>query len=222
MSENPIIRRSPVRFAVPAIESERRDGWEVALAYADDGQGLRLADLSHCPRWDLQDGDLDGGDFAGLSIPPTPGDSRLAGGVLVNRMNPTQASVWHLGGRAVELPDSPAFTDLTEATAFLALFGSGLFRLTEQLTNLDLAAPGGPTPRFVQGPFSHVPCQIVVLSPERPRPGLLLTCSRGYARDMIASLLHAGEPEGLRPAGETAFRFWLEECGIEVRPLGTA
>jgi len=160
-----IVRRSAVRFPAPVSRSEQRDGWEVVLAYENEGEHLSLVDLSHCPLWDLQDHDLEGGSFADLSIPTTPGGSRLESGVLVSRMNGTQASVWHLG----------------------------------------------PSPRLVQGPFSHVPCQIVVFSPQAPRPGLLLTCSRGYARDMIASLLHAGEHDGLRPAGEAAFTSWLGE-----------
>ena len=206
-----IVRRSPVRFSVPVVRSEQRDGWEVVLAYENEAEHLSLVDLSHCPRWDLQDHDLDGGNFADLSIPTTPGGSRLESGVLVSRMNGTQASVWHLGRRHVELPRSSAFTDVTDATLLLALFGAGLARVVEQLTNLDLARPGSPSPRLVQGPFSHVPCQIVVFSPQAPRPGLLLTCSRGYSRDMIESLLHAGEHDGLHPAGEAAFTSWLGE-----------
>ncbi len=217
-----IIRRSAVRFSVPVVESERRDGWQVVLAYENEGDGLRLVDLSHCPRWDLQDEDLDEGNFAGLSIPPVPGGGRLQGvtakagerNVLVNRMNRTQASVWHLGGRAVELPDSPAFTGLTDATVFLALIGAGFMRVAEQLTNLDLARPGSTTPRLVQGPFSQVPCQIVVLATPGPHPGLVFTCARGYARDMVKGILHAGEHHGLRPAGETAFRQWVERLAF--------
>ena len=204
-----IVRRSAVRFSVPVARSEHRDGWDVVLAYENEGEHLSLVDLSHCPRGDLQDDNLDGGNIAGLSIPTTLGGSRLENGVLANRMNATQASVWHLAGCGVELPSSSAFTDVTDATILLGLFGAGLARVVEQLTNLDLARPGSPSPRLVQGPFSHVPCQIVVFSIEGPRPGLLLTCSRGYARDMIESLLHAGEHDGLRPAGEAALTRWL-------------
>ena len=38
---------------------------------------------------------------------------------------------------------------------------------------------------------------------------LLLTCSRGYAADMVAAILAAGVDHGLRPAGEDRFSTWL-------------
>jgi hypothetical protein len=38
-----------------------------------------------------------------------------------------------------------------------------------------------------------------------------MTCSRGYARDMVGAILEAGTEFKLRPAGEQAFSSWLEE-----------
>jgi len=37
-----------------------------------------------------------------------------------------------------------------------------------------------------------------------------LTCSRGYGRDMIDSIFHAGEEFGLKPAGEAMFTSWIK------------
>ncbi len=190
------MRRSPISFAVPPARTESRDGWQVVLEYEDEGEGPYMVDLSHCPRWDLQ------APFEGLEIPEEPGECLLNGAVLVNRMNRTQVSVCHLDGQLARLPVSPSFTDMTDATAFFALLGRNVFAVTEQLTNLDLGRPGRTPPFLLQGPFSHVPCQVVVLASS----GVLVACPRGYGQDITRSVLHAGEPLGLRPAGEDALR----------------
>ena len=112
-------RRSPVRFDAKADEATRRDDWDVVRAYADEGDGPWLADLSHCPRWDLQDGRLDHFTPAGLAMPASAGACRLEGRILVNRMNRTQAAVWHLGGgNAPSIPADAGYTDVSEATVF--------------------------------------------------------------------------------------------------------
>ena len=92
---------------------------------------------------------------------------------------------------------------------FLALFGQDIFAITEKLTSLDFLDPAKQPPFLLQGPFSHVPCQIVILDKTTDGPGLLFTCSRGYARDLTAAILEAGEEFGLHPAGETAFANWF-------------
>jgi glycine cleavage system aminomethyltransferase T len=182
------------------------------LRYADEGSGPRLADLSHLPRWDIQDRDLTRFRPCDVDIPNRPGSCALENGVLVNRMNRTQAAVWHLAPAAPALPGQSAYTDVTEAAACLALFGPHLFSITEKLTPLDFLMPGQSPPFLLQGPFCRVPCQIVVLGIEDGAAGgVVLTCSRGYAADMAAAILAAGEPFGLRPAGEKTFRLWLEK-----------
>jgi glycine cleavage system aminomethyltransferase T len=65
------------------------------------------------------------------------------------------------------------------------------------------------TPFLYQGPFSHVPCQIVTLSRDKEKSGVVLTCSRGYAKDMVDAILHAGEEFGLKPAGEKRVIDWI-------------
>jgi hypothetical protein len=94
---------------------------------------------------------------------------------------------------------------------FLALIGKEIFAIAEKLTSLDFLDPLKQTPFLLQGPLSHVPCQIVTLEKSPERCGILMTCSRGYADAMIASILDAGEEFGLRPAGENAFAGWLGE-----------
>jgi hypothetical protein len=206
-----IQRRSAVRFEAGIDRSETRGGFTVVLAYAEEGSGPFLVDLSHVPRWDLQDKALDGIKPQGIKIPETPGACRLEDGILVNRMNRTQAAVWHLRGGEPKLPPEPGYTEVTDATVCLAMFGPQAFGVAEKLCALDLRDPRKTAPFLVQGPFSHVPCQMAVLEKDRGfGGGLVFTCSRGYAWSMLHAVLAAGAEFGLAPAGERRFIDWLD------------
>jgi len=204
-------RQSPVRFKASPLQTEVRDNWTVALTYSDEGKGPWLVDLSHKTRWDLQDrnvGTLTVGDQA---VPERPGDCSLNGQTLINRMNATQASIYHLGAGAPAVPDATGFTDVSETTLFAALFGPRAFRVAEKLTNLDVMDPARKTPFLLQGPFCHVPCQIVILEKQADGAGgFLLSCSRGYGDSMVEAILEAGAEFGLRPAGENRFDRWVQ------------
>jgi hypothetical protein len=206
-----IKRQSPVRFNVSPKNSEVRDNWTVALAYDDEGPGPWMVDLAHKTRWDLQDsgiGDLTVGE---LAVPADPGACTFAENTLVNRMNRTQASIYHLGASAPALPDFVGYTDVSESTVFVALFGPRAFRVAEKLSNLDFLDPAQQPPFLLQGPFCHVPCQIVTLEKTADASGgFLLTCSRGYGDSMVHAILEAGAEFGLRPAGENRFNTWIQ------------
>jgi hypothetical protein len=205
-----IERRSPVQFHSEIKKSEVRDCWTVVLAYADEGRGPFLVDLSHAPRWDLQDRNIAQMTPLGKQVPEAPGQCLFQDGVLVNRMNRTQAAIWHLFGSAPELPAEPGYTDVTDATVCLALFGPNALAVVEKLCALDFLDPGKQPPFLLQGPFSHVPCQLVLMEKGRGFDGgLLLACSRGYAASMLHALLAAGAEFGLTPAGENRFADWL-------------
>jgi len=205
-----IIKRcSPVRFEGRPAKTKMQDNWTVVLEYDAEGKGPRVIDLSHRARWDLQDGDISKHQPWGMNIPDAPGRGVFESGILINRMNRTQASIWHLSGESLDVPDDPAFTDVSDATLFLALFGKEIFSITEKLSSLDFLDPLKQTPFLLQGPFSHVPCQMVTLGKTPQRSGILFTCSRGYAQDMIAAILEAGAEFGLQPAGENAFTDWV-------------
>ena len=206
-----IIRRSAVSFDAASAKTEERDNWSVVLEYEDEGAGPYLVDLSHRARWDLQDAEIGGIQSLGIQVPDNPGQCVFENGIWINRMNRTQASVWHLSGETPSCPDNPAFTDVTDSTVFLALFGKDLFSILEKLTSLDFLDPFRKIPFLLQGPFSHVPCQIVTMERTPGRSGILMTCSRGYARDMVGAILEAGAEFKLRPAGELAFSDWLKE-----------
>ncbi len=205
-----IIRRSAVIFDRMSAKTELRNDWSVVLEYEGEGAGPYLVDLSHRTRWDFQDSDIAAIHPWGIRVPDAPGQCLLKGGLLVNRMNRTQASIWHLTGDKPPDPDGASFTDVTEAAVFLALFGRDIFSITEKLTALDFLDPLKQAPFLLQGPFAHVPCQIVTLEKTAARSGILFTCSRGYARDMIAAILDAGAEFELRPGGETVFNDWID------------
>ena len=208
-----ILRRSAVSFDAAPAKTEERDNWSVVLEYEDEGAGPYVVDLSHRSRWDLQDAEIGGVQTMGIRVPDKPGQCVFENGFLINRMNRTQASVWHLSGETPVLPDDPAFTDITDSTVFLAVFGQDLFAILEKLSALDFLDSSRQTPFLLQGPFSHLPCQIVTLDKASGRSGILMTCSRGYARDMVGAILEAGTEYKLRPAGEQAFAEWLDELG---------
>jgi hypothetical protein len=205
-----IQRHSPVQLGSPRT-TETRNNWTIALSYDDEGKGPFLVDLCHKTRWDIQDRELNTLSPLGLGIPGAPGACSLKNGILINRMNRTQAAIWHLNAETPELPADPAYTDVTESTVFLALFGPRVFSIAEKLTSLDFLDPLKAVPFLLQGPFSHVPCQIVTLEKNGDGSGgLLLTCSRGYAHSMVHAIRDAGSEFGLRSAGENRFSAWLK------------
>ena len=86
-----------------------------------------------------------------------------------------------------------------------------MFLLAEKLTNLDFMDPDKKAPFLLQGPFCHVPCQIVTLQKAADGSGgFLLACSRGYGESMLRAVFKAGAEFGLRPAGENRFQVWLQ------------
>jgi len=206
-----IDRQSPVRFSRRPVKTERRDNWTVALEYDGEADGPWLVDLSHKSRWDLQDSDVGRHAPCDLNVPEKPGACAFDGQTLANRMNRTQVSVYHLGATAPDLPGEPGYTDVTESTLFVALFGPKAFGVAEKLTSLDFLDPSRQAPFLLQGPFCHVPCQIVTLEKSgHGGGGVVMTCSRGYGASMVEAILAAGAEFGLRPAGENRFNNWIQ------------
>jgi hypothetical protein len=218
---NEIQRVSPVVLKATPLKMEKRDNWDVVMAYNGEGDGPYLVDLSHRPRFDLQDANLSARIPFGITVPEIPGQSILENNVLASRMNRTQVSLFHLGNTdGVPVPDEPGYTDVTESTLCIALIGSQVFSICEKLTALDFSARERVTPFLYQGPFSHVPCQIVTLSREGDASGIILTCSRGYGRDMIHAIMDAGAEFKLAPAGETRFLNWISCLQKNTAPTG--
>ncbi|MGD8523710.1 MAG: sarcosine oxidase subunit gamma SoxG [Desulfobacterales bacterium] len=203
----PIRRYSPVSFEKKVIQTEQRGDWEIVLKYEDEGNGPYLVDLSHIAKWDIQDERVARIQPMGITIPEAPGAGIYEKGVLISRMNQTQAVACHLAAYDSVLPDDSSYTDITEAFAFLALIGEHVFSIMEKITALDLLPPQTAPPYFVQGPILHVPCRIDVLADDT----LLIAFSRGYGASMVEAILEAGSEWYLKPAGELVFKNYIEK-----------
>jgi hypothetical protein len=192
------------------LKTETRDGWNVVLAYEDQGRGPYLIDLSHIPKWDIQDSHLHAIQPLGRTIPESPGSCSFEDGVLVTRINGTRASLWHLSLQHPRFPEGPAFTDVTDTYAVMVLLGKEVYSIMESLTPLDLSSPQQAVPFLVQGPVLRVTCKILVLPEKSGLMALLVACARGYGQSMAEAILQVARPRGLCPAGETAFHAWLD------------
>jgi hypothetical protein len=206
-----IKRVSPVVLKSTPVKTKTTDNWEIVMEYEGEGDGPFLVDLTHKQRFDFQDSNLGGKKPFNINIPEIPGNSVFDKKILINRMNNTQVSIYNFGEEDIAMPEDTGFTDVTEATLFVALVGKNIFSICEKLTSLDFLNPEKKAPFLFQGPFSHVPCQIVTLSKNLENHGLVLTCSRGYGRDMIHAILDAGNEFGLKPAGEEKFNHFISE-----------
>jgi hypothetical protein len=206
-----IKRVSPVVLKSTPVKTKTTDNWEIVMEYEGEGDGPFLIDLTHKQRFDYQDSNLGEKKPFNINIPKIPGNSVLDKKMLINRMNNTQISIYNFGEENIAMPEDSGFTDVTESTLFVALVGKDIFSICEKLTSLDFLNPEKKAPFLFQGPFSHVPCQIVTLSKNLENHGLVLTCSRGYGRDMIHAILDAGKEFGLKPAGEERFNHFISE-----------
>jgi hypothetical protein len=203
-----LIRRfSPVSLEKKAIQTEQRGGWEIVLKYEDEGDGPNLVDMSHIAKWDIQDDRIAQLQPVGIRIPEAPGVCIYDKGILISRMNQSQAFACHLFGNDSVLPDDPSYTDITEAFVLLALIGKDVFSMMEKITALDLQPPRTAPPFFVQGPILHVPSRVAVLAND----ALLIAFSRGYAHSMVEAILEAGSEWNLKPAGELIFKNYIEK-----------
>lgn len=202
-----IRRYSPVSFEKKAIQTEPRADWEIVLKYEDEGNGPYLVDLSHIAKWDIQDERLARLQPVGITIPEAPGACICDKGILISRMNQTQAVACYLVGNDSGLPDDPSYTDITEAYALLALIGKDVFLIMEKITALDLQQPRTAPLFFVQGPILHVPARVAVLAND----ALLIAFSRGYAPSMVEAILEAGSEWNLKPTGELVFKNYIEK-----------
>jgi hypothetical protein len=202
-------RHSPIALMGRPARTKFCSGWDVVLEYHDEGNGPHLIDLSHRPKWDIQDANLAGIQPMGVAIPKPPGRCVMEKGILVSRLNRTQAAVWQFVDPAANMPQERAYTDMTDAVCLLAFIGKEVLSIMEKVTSLDLSSRERTVPFYLQGPAMHVPCQMAVLETRVELQAILLGCSRGYGQSMAEALLDLGSPWGLRPGGESVFTNWL-------------
>ncbi len=196
-----IQRLSPIKFEERPRRLEKRKGWEVALSYGDH-DGPFLIDLSHRRKWDLQNSNLGRYRPLGIKVPEVPGKSIFSDGILINRMNRTQCYIWDLAASRSRAPQSPAYTEITDGHALLAITGPSALHIMQHITNLDLSNPSLSPPCLIQGPVLHIPSQVVLLSRSQSGATVLFSFSRGYGQSVAEAVLHAGRHLGLRPGGE--------------------
>jgi hypothetical protein len=182
----------------------------VVLAYEAEGRGPFLVDLSHLCKWDLQESSPSKIQPWEIPVPGTPGKCVFRNGLLVSRMNPAQAVVWQMNGASPQSPPDAAYTDVTEAYALMALLGQEAFAIMERITPLDLSDPKKALPFLIQGPVLGVASQVVVVSREGARSGVLISCSRGYGQRVSEAILDAGREWGLRAAGQAKADEWVQ------------
>ncbi len=233
-----IKRYSPVSFKASPKKREIRDNFIVVLEYEgeeqpsvsqSDSKDNYIVDLSHIRRFDVQSSNLDSITPYGVTIPEGICQSSLQNGLLINRMNRIQASIFCLpikkDGSSKECGSdfkcscdfdckcdpkkSSAYTETTEVGMCMAIIGKNVFSITEKLTSLDFMDPLKKIPFLYQGPMSHIPCQIITLSRDGAKSGIIFTASRGYGKDMTHAIMDAGTEFGLKPAGEERFTSWV-------------
>ncbi len=213
---NAFIRNSPVAFRTDPLEIETRNHWQVVLKYQSESDGPSIIDMSHTLKWDLQDSNLSRIEPCGIRIPGAAGESIFEKHILINRMNRTQASIWHLSQSEAVMPPEPAYTDVAESYALLALLGQSIFSIMEKVSSLDLLFSENRFPALFQGPVLHVPAQVVVLPENDAGSLILIACARGYGQSMAHGLLDAGAEWNLCPAGDLRFQDWL---GKKIPPF---
>jgi len=195
-------RRSPVALPGEAQSVRQDHGWTVVTEYVGESAGPWLVDASHVNKWDIQARNLDRLDSEALRVPSAPGECRWQGGRLTMRLNPSQAAAWDLSGQGLPHPEGPELTDVSEASALLAVLGQESYSILEKLSDLDLGRPGLPSLKLWQAPVCGVPCRVVRLLDPHGGVGVVLGFSRGYAASMTMALLEAGREFGLAPGGE--------------------
>ncbi len=201
-------RASPVSFDAVSSEIEQREGWDVVLAYEDDPAAAeakdasRLVDLSHRLRWDYQDRLIDERRPFGFAIPASPGEVSIRDGLMISRMNRTQASIWHIGpGHPPRVSGDVGITETTDSHCWLAVIGKTAPSVLEHLTSLELFPPRKPMPFLTQGPILGVPCQVVTWTPDCA----LIALSRGYGQTFVDAVFHSLADGNLVPGGERTF-----------------
>lgn len=204
-----ITRYSPVKFDSIPTREEFRGGWQISLEFKEQGEGLYLVDLSHLPRWDIQDKDLSGFKPFGLDIPDKPNLVVRKGLRLICRLNPTQCQIWNLDGADAEPFEGVDFTEITDGQAVLALIGRDLSEVVETIASVDIFGPALKTPCLFQAPVLQVPCQVVRLGNAGAAEAILIAFPRGYGQTMAEAILKSGSGRRPVPGGEKVFTDWL-------------
>jgi hypothetical protein len=204
----PFARHSPIFLDETRAEIEDREGFRVVLRYEHEGGGPFLIDLSHRPKWTIQDRELSRIQPCRMELPKVPNSCTLQNGFLLLRLTQYHALAWHLFGPSPEIPPDFPYTDTTDGAALLALMGPDIPAILEQAVPSDLRQPKQLLPKMFQGPVFDRPCILSVLEHSPIHSVVLLACGRSFGQSMAENLLKTGEDWKMRPAGERMFTNW--------------
>ncbi len=181
VTANGAVARSPMeRLAKQAgARFEARDGWNVAVAYAEREGAVSWADLSHLRKWEVEGR---GGDF---------GTARREDGAWVCPLTPSRALV--VGGS-----EAPAdAVDVTCNYAALLVFGAQARETIARFCALDLRPHKAPPGSFLPGSIGRQPGMILCEAGSR----YLLLFGWATAEYMWTVVEDAARPLGGRPVG---------------------
>jgi hypothetical protein len=159
---------------------------------------LQLEDLSHCQKWILQDKEILRFNPFGMPVPEYPGVCIIKSGVLVCRMNSSEALILQIENDAVKVPKGAMYTCITDSLGLLMVKGESLQEFMERVTHLDLFGQGCKLPCLIQGPLLEITCQIIILW-RNHQEVVLIAFPRGYLRSITKALLEEGEDLGISP-----------------------
>lgn len=210
---NRIVRRSPIVFNAAPIEKRRHNGFDVVMAYDNESDknddAPAIIDLSHMAKWDIQDAHLDQIKPLDHTLPEMPGAClQTTDNLFMFRLNTTQAGIWHIcnDNPSTRTPgkilEGPAYTDITDARALIAVVGRGVPSLIEKITDLDLMSPSLKPPFLLQGPILRIAGRILVACLGDDHALVFFSFPRGYGQTMAEALLEAGSRQGVYFAGE--------------------
>ena len=172
---------------------ETRDGWLVAVKYADEpnSSGNALVDLAHRPTWELGGPDVGQrlAELCGVDVPLRRIHS--AEGWQAYRLTPGRAIIFG------KIPKTPAGAlDVTGGWVSLALIGRDIERLLNKVTAVDLRERTLPVEGCCQGPIFGVNTLF-----GRFANRFELHICGDSAEFLWEVLMDAGEEFGLKPAG---------------------
>jgi glycine cleavage system aminomethyltransferase T len=148
------VARSPMEGKARAAGArfEIRDGWNVAVDYADPPRATGWADVSHVRKLELQ----------GDEVPGELGEAKREGDAWICQLTPTRALL--LGGGHTAPPDA---VDVTTCFAALTIFGPQAREVIARFCALDLRPQVAPPGSFRPGSIARQPGMIVVEDTDR-------------------------------------------------------
>jgi len=174
---------------------------------SEEGFQAGLTDLSHRPKAIVQ------GPGAKRLGELNPGEVLWTGRAFECCLKPNEAVVYDMNGPLdFGWPDE-YYTDLTEGWVLLGLWSHHALAVIQRLVAVDVERPQTRDPFFLVTRCHGLALQIVNL--KGTQPGFLLACDRSHGQNLFDACLHVGEPLGLKPVGELAFRKWFESVGFK-------